>query len=193
MRSRPPSPPAISVPQALGRLRVAMDAAYEQSSRELGLTLPQAELLCAAMRPDALGDLARVLRRDHSNVSRLVDRAAKRGFLYRRGGETDGRVSVIELTPEGRRLAEQFIATLQSKTEPLLSSWSVKRQREAAETLAALAQELERATRASAGSPASKVNTHAAHPKPSANDIAVSKRAPPTTLSVAPDADPDAR
>ncbi|MGH2831474.1 MAG: hypothetical protein ACRDK2_01760, partial [Solirubrobacteraceae bacterium] len=64
--------PTVSVPQALGRLRVAMDAAYVQASRELGLTPQQAELLCAALRPDALGDLARALRREHSNVSRLV-------------------------------------------------------------------------------------------------------------------------
>ena len=75
--------PAVSVPQALGRLRVAMDETYVQASRELGLTAQQAELLCAAMRPGAIGDLARVLRCDRSNVSRLVDRAAKRGLLER--------------------------------------------------------------------------------------------------------------
>src|SRR3954447_16639200 len=87
-----------SVPQALGRLRVAMDEAYVQTSRELGLTTQQAELLCAAMRPDAVTDLARTLRRDHSSISRLVDRAAQRGLLDRRAQDSDGRVSVIELT-----------------------------------------------------------------------------------------------
>ena len=142
--------PTVSVPQALGRLRVAMDAAYVQASRELGLTPQQAELLCAALRPDALGDLARALRREHSNVSRLVDRAANRGFLYRRGEDSDGRVSVIELTPEGRRLAERFIKTLESKTQPLIATWSAKRQQAAAETLTALAETLEVSTRQTA-------------------------------------------
>jgi DNA-binding MarR family transcriptional regulator len=136
----------ISVPAALGRLRVAMDAAYIETSRELGLTPQQAELLCAAMRPDTLGDLARALHREHSNVSRLVDRAASRGLLDRRAEETDGRLSVIELTPEGRQLAQRFIKTLASKTEPLTAGWSAKRQQTAVQTLIALAKTLEAST-----------------------------------------------
>lgn len=136
-----------SVAQALGRLRVAMDRAYLQASRELGLTAPQAELLCAAMRPDAVSDLARVLRRDHSTISRLVDRAAKRGLLQRRGQDSDGRVCVIELTPEGRRLAELFIQTLEAKTKPLVAAWPAKHQRDAVTTLTALAETLESSAR----------------------------------------------
>jgi DNA-binding MarR family transcriptional regulator len=133
----------MTVPQALGRLRVAMDRAYLEASREVGLTAQQAELLCAAMRPDAVTDLARVLRRDHSTISRLVDRAAKRGLLHRRGEHTDGRVSVIELTPKGHRLAKAFLTALEAKTQPLLATWPVKRQQSAVETLSALAAALE--------------------------------------------------
>lgn len=120
-----------------------MDETYVQASRDLGLTAQQAELLCATMQPGAIGDLARVLRCDRSNVSRLVDRAASRGLLHRRGQELDGRVSMIELTPEGRQLAERFIRTLESKTQPLLAAWSAKRQRAAIETLTAIAETLE--------------------------------------------------
>src|SRR5918993_250647 len=68
--------PAETVPQALGRLRVALDDAFLQASRTLGLTPQQADLLCAAMAPAAVGDLAQALRWDRSNVSHLVDRAA---------------------------------------------------------------------------------------------------------------------
>ncbi|MDQ2894323.1 MAG: MarR family winged helix-turn-helix transcriptional regulator [Actinomycetota bacterium] len=132
-----------TVPQALGRLRLALDATYTQTSRELGLTVQQAELLCAAMRPAAIGDLAEVLRCDRSNVSRLVDRAARRGLLYRRGEAADGRVTVIELTPDGQRLAERFIKMLGSKLEPLLAGWSLKREKAATETLTVLAEALE--------------------------------------------------
>jgi DNA-binding MarR family transcriptional regulator len=136
----------MSVPQALGRLRVAMDDAYLQSSREVGLTAQQAELLCAALRPDAVTDLARALRRDHSTISRLADRAANRGLLYRRGEDLDGRVRVLELTPEGRRLANRFIKALESRTAPLLATWSESRRRVAAETLNELAEALEAST-----------------------------------------------
>ena len=134
---------AKSVPHALGRLRVTLEDTYTQVSRELGLTAQQAELLCAAMRPTAVGDLARVLRCDRSNVSRLVDRAATRGLLYRRADDIDGRVSVIELTPTGERLAKRFIATLEARLQPLLASWSATRRQAAVETLTALADGLE--------------------------------------------------
>ena len=54
--------PAETLPQALGRLRVALEDAFLQASRTLGLTAQQAELLCAAMAPAAVGDLAQALR-----------------------------------------------------------------------------------------------------------------------------------
>jgi hypothetical protein len=54
--------PAETAPRALGHLRVALDDAYSRVSRELELTPAQAELLCAALRPAAVGALAQVLR-----------------------------------------------------------------------------------------------------------------------------------
>jgi len=146
MPSRHATPEPRTVPQALGRLRVALDDTYTRTSRALGLTAQQAELLCAAMRPAAIGDLADLLRCDRSNVSRLVDRAASRGLLHRRGEEADGRVTVIELTAEGQRLAERFIKTLESQLQPLLAGWSGKRQHAAIETLTTLADALEDTT-----------------------------------------------
>lgn len=92
------------------------------------------------MRPAAIGELAEVLRCDRSNVSQLVDRAASRGLLYRRAEEADGRETVIELTPGGQRLAKRFIKTLESKLEPLLAGWSVKRRHATIETLTILAE-----------------------------------------------------
>ena len=95
------------------------------------------------MRPDAVTDLARALGRDHSTISRLVDRAAKRGLLHRRPEDSDQRVSLIELTPQGRVLAERFIKTLESQTEPLLATWPAARQQAAVQTLTELAETLE--------------------------------------------------
>src|SRR5215204_2826258 len=56
-RMREPDPrhhPTETLPQALGRLRVALQDAFLQASRTLGLTAQQAELLCAAMAPAAV-------------------------------------------------------------------------------------------------------------------------------------------
>jgi DNA-binding MarR family transcriptional regulator len=133
----------VSVPQAPGRLRVALDDAYTQASRELGLTPQQAELLCAAQSSAAVGDLAAALRCDRSNVTRLVDRAAKRGFVRRRDGEEDGRVTIVELTPNGRRLAERFIERLEARTRPLRAAWTDERRRTAGEILTEIADTLD--------------------------------------------------
>jgi DNA-binding MarR family transcriptional regulator len=116
------------MPMALGRLRVALEAAYTRAGSELGLTAQQAELLCVALRPGSVGDIAQQLHCDRSNVSRLVDRAHARGLVARREGEDDARVRVIELTPKGERLAREFIAALESQTERLRAQWSNQRE-----------------------------------------------------------------
>lgn len=137
--------PEVTVPQAVGRLRVAIDASYEAASRELGLTPQQAELLCEAMAPAAVGDLAEALHCDRSNISHLVDRVSARGLVRRGRAAHDGRVSVVELTPAGERLARSFIASLEAQLEPLLAHWTRARQREVAASLSELAAALEAA------------------------------------------------
>lgn len=141
----PPDQPARpdSLPRALGRLRVALEDTYTRVSTEMGLTAQQAELLCAALRPIAVGDLAAALRCDRSNVSRLVDRAADRGLLERRSSEEDGRVSMIQLTARGERLATGFIASLAEQLRPLLDEWSGPRQQAATRLLNQLADHLQ--------------------------------------------------
>lgn len=132
-----------TVPQALGRLRVALEDSFQRASRELGLTVQQAELLCGAMSPQAVGDLAMMLRCDRSNVSRLVDRAAARDLVRRTPG-TDRRVSMVELTPKGQRIAHTFIAKLEEHTADLRAAWSPARHDQAAEILDELSAALER-------------------------------------------------
>jgi DNA-binding MarR family transcriptional regulator len=132
-----------TLPPALGRLRVALDDAFQRASRDLGLTAQQAELLCAAMSPAAIGDLARALRCDRSNISRLVDRASTRGLLARRAGADDGRVTLIELTAEGERLARRFIAVLEAQTETLRAGWPPTREQTAVALLNEIADALD--------------------------------------------------
>lgn len=144
------------MPRALGRLRVALEDAYTRASREHGLTAQQAELLCAALRPAAVGDIAQVLRCDRSNVSRLVDRAAKRGLVRRRNDEDDARVSMIELSPAGERLAREFIHSLESQLERLLTEWPDKRQQSTVAALNEIADALD------GGRPAARKRSRAA-------------------------------
>ena len=122
---------------------MALADAYLRTSRELGLTAQQAELLCAAMRPMAIGDLAEVLRCDRSNVSRLVDRASSRGLLERRAGDSDGRVNIVSLTDKGHVLAQLFIAALERQLDDVLDQWSPQKQRSAVRLMTEIADALD--------------------------------------------------
>lgn len=128
-------PTAGTLPQSLGRLRVALEDSFLRAARDLALTPQQAELLCAAMRPTAVGDLARALRCDRSNVSRLVDRASARGLVVRHADDEDGRVTRVQLTPAGEQLARRFLLRLEAQTEALRARWPATRQRTAVELL----------------------------------------------------------
>lgn len=134
-----------TLPQALGRLRVALDDAFQRASRELGLTAQQAEFLCAALRPAAVGELAHALRCDRSNVSRLVDRASTRGLVRRGEDEADGRVTIVKLTADGERLARRFIAALEAQTRALRASWPDRREQTVVELLNEIADALDAA------------------------------------------------
>jgi DNA-binding MarR family transcriptional regulator len=78
-----------------------------------------------------VGELATALGCDRSNVSRLVDRASARGLIERTEADDDGRVSLVQLTPEGDKLATTFIAMLEAQLAPLLGRWPGQQQRTA--------------------------------------------------------------
>jgi DNA-binding MarR family transcriptional regulator len=154
-----PDRQAASLGQGLVRLAFAVDTAYERAGRDLGLTAQQCALLCAvgfdvdadgrwvpAERGTPVGKLAVELHCDQSNASRLVDRAVKRGLLARRhGADTDGRVTLVELTSEGRRRLDRFVGLLAETIDPPFADWSPERRRGALEVLNALADTLETA------------------------------------------------
>ena len=143
VKARSLSESPTSMPSALGRLRVALEDAYTQAGHQVGITAQQAELLCAALRPASVGDIAVRLRCDRSNVTRLVDRALARGLVIRREGEDDARVRVVELTPEGETLAKTFFAVLESKTAVLRAEWPSGRQELAAGLLDDISEALD--------------------------------------------------
>lgn len=94
---------------ALVALYISLDRTYAGASRDVELTPQQAQLLCIAEheRP-ALGQLAEAMGCDKTNVTGLVDRAAKRGLIERTADTHDRRVTRVLLTEEGRRLVARF-------------------------------------------------------------------------------------
>lgn len=135
------SPP--SVPQALGRLRVALNSSFSRASREVGLTPQQAELLCYVFQPRSISELAGLLQCDRSNVSHLLDRAMARDLLARGSDDDDGRVSRITLTESGHAVASDFLRRLDSLTTELRAAWTPEHTTDVAALLVEISESLE--------------------------------------------------
>jgi DNA-binding MarR family transcriptional regulator len=135
--------PAFAVASGLVQLMLSMETLYTRQSRKAGLTAQQARLLCAAGRRRAgLGELAEALHCDRSNVSRLLDRVTHRGLAHRAPDSRDGRVSVLQLSPDGQALVSSFEADLAARLGRLIADWPPKRRQSAAVTLAALIESI---------------------------------------------------
>ena len=63
--------------------------------------------------------LAQQLFCDPSNVTGIVDRLEARGLIERRSLETDRRVKIIRLTPEGQRVRAEVVARMSLPPEEI--------------------------------------------------------------------------
>jgi MarR family transcriptional regulator, organic hydroperoxide resistance regulator len=63
--------------------------------------------------------LAQQLFCDPSNVTGIVDRLEARGLIERRSLETDRRVKIIRLTPEGQRVRAEVVERMTSPPEEI--------------------------------------------------------------------------
>ena len=80
--------------------------------REFDLIPPHWIALQALEEPMPMGELAKILVCDNSNVTWITDRLEERGLVERTPSERDRRVKLVVLTPEGRRVREEIQARL---------------------------------------------------------------------------------
>src|SRR5437764_11539296 len=74
-------------------------------ARRFEVTTQQVELLCALPgREPSFGELAGLLGCDKTNVTGMVDRLARKGYLSREPCPADRRVIRVVLTDEGKAL-----------------------------------------------------------------------------------------
>ncbi len=111
--------------------------------RPLGLTAAQFNVINIlsdqpeGMSQRALGDLLLV---DRSNVTGLLDRMEKAGWVRRKDHPEDRRVYLITLTPAGRALWAKAHALYQQVIEQVTAGVPEKRLAECADTLQGLEQ-----------------------------------------------------
>jgi len=89
-----------------------------------------------------VGELARRLGLDHSGASRMVTAAEQGGYLERRRSPSDGRRSVLALTPDGRALLGASLRWQQARFAELVGHWDEPDRTAFARYLSRLAREV---------------------------------------------------
>ena len=94
------------------RLEARMQVAITERLREIGLSVPQCDVLTTLTEQEGVSQqvLARRLYVTKGNISGLLDRLETAGLVERRSTEADRRQYEIHLTADGRIAAEKAIA-----------------------------------------------------------------------------------
>jgi len=118
------------------RLEARMQAAVGERLREIGLSIPQCDVLTTLTEREGVSqqELAARLYVTKGNISGLIDRLAEARLVERRSTAADRRQHAIYLTEGGRSIAERAIAvqrrwiasTLGRMAEPDLEALEAK-------------------------------------------------------------------
>ena len=96
--------------------------------REAGVSLDRAlfPLLVVIERKGPLGvvELAALMGRDYTTVSRQVAKLESLGLVERQAKPDDRRVSILKVTAEGMRISERLDAARDRLMTPIFSKWS---------------------------------------------------------------------
>ena len=94
------------------RLEARMQAAVGERLREIGVSIPQCDVLTTLTEKEGVSqqELAKRLYVTKGNISGLIDRLTEAGLVERRSTASDRRQHAIHLTEAGRATAEQAIA-----------------------------------------------------------------------------------
>ena len=103
--------------------------------REYDLIPPHWIALQALEEPEPMGELAKQLSCDNSNVTWITDRLEERGLVTRTQAPHDRRVRLLVLTDEGRELRQEISERL-AEPPPAISGLSRHEQRTLRDILA---------------------------------------------------------
>lgn len=94
---------------AVARAYQTCDKVMQRRLADVGLTVPLYDLLMSLMKKEGQTqqELAGRLLVVKSNVSSLLSRAERDGWVERKSNPEDGRGKIVTLTPEGKRLARR--------------------------------------------------------------------------------------
>ncbi len=97
--------------------------------RREGLAISEWRVLAslADSRPMSIGRLAGIALAKQPTVTRLLDRMQDKGHVRRSAHESDRRVTLVAITPAGRRLVDRLIALAREHEDRVLAPFGLAR------------------------------------------------------------------
>jgi MarR family 2-MHQ and catechol resistance regulon transcriptional repressor len=130
----------ISAPRlflVLMRSHRALSLLAEESIRKVGLCLTDFAALEALLHkgPLTISDIQDKVLLASGSMTAAVDRLEKLGLVVRKASPSDRRARVVELTPQGKRLAASCFEQHAKDLEALISEFSEKEKEQAYRSL----------------------------------------------------------
>jgi MarR family 2-MHQ and catechol resistance regulon transcriptional repressor len=130
----------ISAPRlflVLMRSHRALSLLAEESIRKVGLCLTDFAALEALLHkgPLTISDIQDKVLLASGSMTAAVDRLEKLGLVVRKASPSDRRARVVELTPQGKRLAASCFEQHAKDLEALMSDFSEKEKEQAYRSL----------------------------------------------------------
>ena len=94
------------------------------------------------MQPTNVSDLANMMGKSHSSVSRQIDKLEKGGLIVTRDSEKDARIRSIQLSKQGTELTKTIDTTRLKEIKMVMSDWSDDEKKVLLENLQHLARTL---------------------------------------------------
>lgn len=123
------------LPRVHQRLKAAAGVSLDRSGYWLASWLAVSDGL-------RLSDLADLQRTDLSTVSRQVQASERAGLIERRPDPSDGRATLVHLTPHGRDMLERLRAAQRAEILAAVADWSPEEQQTFARLLTRFASRL---------------------------------------------------
>lgn len=110
----------------LNRAASRYNVTLEAQLRRIGVDIPtwRALMVLGDREPLAIGQVAKSAAINLSTMMRIVERMAKAGLVETATSETDGRVTEIRMTPEGRAKLAEARAVAAPLYEKIISGFS---------------------------------------------------------------------
>lgn len=96
------------------------------------------------MQPTNVSDLANMLGKSHSSVSRQVDKLEKRGLVDTQDSVQDARIRAIRLSSTGQKVTEIINETRRKEISTALEDWSEIEKKDLIDSLNHLANTLKK-------------------------------------------------